>query len=113
MSKNSIFFRYFGNAFLEKIREHIKSNYTGQMSLYTTFVMPTGHPTIKYLVYTGSYLSKRSEMLHSYYAAWSALVTIQSFNKSKFYSVINFGGKSFDQSFSEKFFFGVFTSRSS
>jgi len=93
---------YFGAAVIDKIRDHIKVNYLGQAPLYTSFVIQTGHPIIKYLVYTATYITKKSEPLSAYYSTWSALVAIQTFNRANQNAIQQFVSRGFQIGDSEE-----------
>ena len=75
------YIRIFGTSICEKIRDFIKVNYLGQAPLYTSFVVKTSHPVLKYLIYTASN-SRKVESRHSFSALWSAFACIQSYNKT-------------------------------
>lgn len=69
---------------MSKIREYIVDNYYGEAPVFTSFLLETAHPTIKYLIYTCMHLGALS---NSYSSLWSGLVTITRHNQSKnFYS---------------------------
>eukprot|EP01114_Cavostelium_apophysatum_P013008 TRINITY_DN3062_c0_g1_i1.p1 TRINITY_DN3062_c0_g1~~TRINITY_DN3062_c0_g1_i1.p1 ORF type:complete len:754 (+),score=209.48 TRINITY_DN3062_c0_g1_i1:33-2294(+) len=72
--------QFFGEKLITQIRQHIKLNYMGEAPLFASFLIETGHPVVKWLVYTVSHLSSLVNE-SSYSVLWSALVAIRNHNR--------------------------------
>lgn len=53
----------------------------GEAPLYTSFILDTKHPVVKFLVYTAS-TDFTKKPLSSYNLMWSVLVAIMNHNRS-------------------------------
>lgn len=62
---------------MNEIRSYIKDNYEGEAPPFTSFVLPTSHPTIKYLLYANdvNYASNLQQLI------WSILTTLTNHNR--------------------------------
>ena len=91
-----LLFSLFGGEIIDKVRDHIKTNYNGQAPVFTSFVIRTNHPIIKHLVYIcASLLRKQPDPKHPYHSLWSGLLAIQNFNSNNTESIERFATKGF------------------
>jgi len=70
--------QYFGGSVIDSIRKYIIEHYLGEAPLYSSFILETGHPIVKYLVYCCSSFAEQ----HSdpYEEMWSSFLAIRKHN---------------------------------
>jgi O-acetyl-ADP-ribose deacetylase (regulator of RNase III) len=81
--------RYFGNQVMELIQKRILEDYLGEQPVGTSIIIPTGHPTHKFVAHSPT---MRAPMNirgtdHVYLAMWATLIAVHRHNRSETNSI--------------------------